>query len=237
MEAQITICITSCGRWDLLERTLKSLIRNWEAESPTDFFVFEDQNLTHEACQLFQESLSRLIIELNPNWPEVQVFYGRAGQIRAIDTLYAHLQTPYIFHCEDDWEFFKPGFIKPSIAILEENPKIMQVWIRGQNDRNGHPVIGQRHKTKSGYDYQILKTGYRRDWHGFSFNPGLRRVSDYENLFPNGYQEFAKFDPNNPLKSEITIGEIYMKAGFRAATLTTGHVKHIGTGRHVKLDL
>ncbi|MCQ5167817.1 hypothetical protein NE645_17870, partial [Roseburia hominis] len=37
------------------------------------------------------------------------------------------LITAYIFHCEDDWEFYRPGFVEDSRAILENKPEILQV--------------------------------------------------------------------------------------------------------------
>ena len=36
----------------------------------------------------------------------------RAGQIPAIDAAYAHVDTEFIFHCEDDWEFTSAGFVE-----------------------------------------------------------------------------------------------------------------------------
>lgn len=238
MKPEITICLTSCGRFDLLERTIKSLIMKWWYDAPKAFIIYEDQNLSNEVYEFLQECLDMMVIELAPNWPDVQIFYGRVGQIRAIDTLYSHVQTDYIWHQEDDWEFYQTGFIEKSLSILEERPDISQVWIRDQNDRNGHPIKGNRLKTKDGVDYYMMETHYRNVWHGFSLNPGLRRLSDYKRIFPNGYSAVCEFDPKNPLKSEQLIGREYMRAGMKAATLTTGHIRHIGgNGRHVNLPL
>jgi hypothetical protein len=35
----------------------------------------------------------------------------KVGQIKAIDMVYMWVETPYIFHFEDDWEFLAKGFI------------------------------------------------------------------------------------------------------------------------------
>ena len=32
-------------------------------------------------------------------------------QVPAIDQAYSLVETEWVFHCEDDWEFTKPGFI------------------------------------------------------------------------------------------------------------------------------
>ena len=138
-----------------------------------------------------------------------------------------------MFFQEDDWSFYKTGFIAQSMDILEANPKIMQVWIRAQNDRNGHPVTGVPRITPKKTRYQIMSSEYRGQWGGHSFNPGLRRLSDYKNTFPNGYAGVTEFNIKEPWKSEMEVGQVYKKAGFKAATLMQGYVKHLGNGRHI----
>ena len=65
--------------------------------------------------------------------------YG-CGQVKLIDQAYAQVDTPYIFHLEDDWEFHRPGFMEKSRAFLEADPKILLVWLRAWNDTSGHPL-------------------------------------------------------------------------------------------------
>ena len=45
----------------------------------------------------------------------------RLGQMKSIDKAYSEVDTEYIFHCEDDWKFFKNGFIEKSMKLLEED--------------------------------------------------------------------------------------------------------------------
>ena len=59
------------------------------------------------------------------------------GQVAAIDRAYGGVTSEYIFHCEDDWEFHATGLIEKSKVILENNPSILQVWLRGLADTNG----------------------------------------------------------------------------------------------------
>ena len=72
-------------------------------------------------------------------------------------------------------------------------------------------------------------------WHGFSFNPGLRRLSDYVSI--GGYGKHARFDFEVPWKAEQLIGEHYRRSGFYAAILCDGngegYVRHLGRGRRV----
>ena len=149
----------------------------------------------------------------------------RLGQIKSIDRAYSMVDTPYIFHCEDDWEFYRTGFIEESMKILETEPDIMQVWLRDRNDTNGHPIIWKE-------NYGIMKTNYKRTWHGFSFNPGLRRLSDYQKIAP--YSQHTEFNFKAPWESEIAIGKLYHQMGMKAAILPNGYVKHIGENRGIR---
>jgi len=229
-DQRITICLTSCGRWDLLESTLKSLVQFWDGPKPKALILKEDQTFDEFGFDAFCDALKRMVGDFCP----VDVWHGKHGQILSIDTIYSQVTTPYIFHCEDDWTFTKTGFIQKSLSILEENPMISQVWIREPNDRNGHPASGQVQKTSDGVKYQMMKTGYRGVWHGHSFNPGLRRLADYQKLFPNGMYSEIHWSPSNPLQAEQLVGKKYFKNGYRACTLLDGYVVHSGNGRHCK---
>ena len=231
MENQITITLTSCGRWDLLEKTIKSLVQFWDGPKPAKLLIYEDQELRVLHFSTLYGFISEWIGK--DSW-EFEIYHGKRGQISAIDFLYSKVKTPYIFHQEDDWETTKSGFIQKSLSILEEKPSIMQVWLRAPNDRNGHPCHGVAQKTTDGTKYHVLKTGYMGKWHGYSMNPGLRRLSDYQKLFPNGFASEIPWNPKNPLESEILVGRKFFKNGFRAATLLDGYCRHIGgNGRHV----
>jgi hypothetical protein len=223
--SKITICLTSCGRFDLLERTVKSLVENWDGPKPKLVRIHEDSGIIENRL-ICHNTVHRYLIDFAP----FVVLEEKFGQIGAIDSLYQFVETPYIFHCEDDFEFYKPGFIQPSIDILENNPNIMQVWLREPNDRNRHPATGKILQTPNRTKFQMLAHNYRSVWSGFSFNPGLRRLSDYQKVGP--YSNLTTFNPKSPLDSEIAVGQAYLRAGFRAATLLTGYCKHIGTGRH-----
>ena len=37
---------------------------------------------------------------------------NRQGQIKSVDYAYSMVETPYIFHLEDDWEFYESYFIE-----------------------------------------------------------------------------------------------------------------------------
>jgi len=151
----ITFALTSCGRPDLLERTLDSFFKY--NTYPIERYKIIDDSTTPE---MFEELVAKFPqIEWTFNWE-------RLGQSKSIDILYDDIDTEYIFHCEDDWEFQKSGFIEESLKFMGKDPMVIQAWLRGRNDTNGHPLI-------YGEEYDRLSFGYNGIWHGFSFNPVL----------------------------------------------------------------
>lgn len=209
--ADVTVVLTSCGRHDLLERTLASF-RTWNTDRRVaEIVVVEDgPGDPAEICRRHGARLIRL---------------GRScGQIAAIETGYAEVRTPYIFHLEDDWEFYRGGFIERSRAVLAVDPSTLCVWLRAWDDTNGHPL----HFTSAAEDFGVLAFGYRGKWHGFTFNPGLRRLSDYTAL--GSFRRILA----SPLKHEGQISQHYHALGYRAVILDrVGYVRHIGWDRRV----
>jgi hypothetical protein len=88
------------------------------------------------------------------------------GQVSSIDKAYAEVTTPYIMHCEDDWEFYRFGFVEASLEVLEKYDNILQVWIRAHHDTNGHPIV-----KLAQFDVATMSANY--EWCGFSWNRGV----------------------------------------------------------------
>jgi hypothetical protein len=72
-------------------------------------------------------------------------------------------------------------------------------------------------------------------WHGFSWNPALRRRREYDLL-----GSFTSLDPNGLKQTwevESAASEFYQKRAFFAAILADnngmGYVRHLGGGRRV----
>jgi hypothetical protein len=224
----VTVVLTSCGRPDLLARTLDSFFA-YNTYPIREFVVMEDGE---GVSALSDDERYR---RHNIRWLSTG---RRIGQMPTIDLAYRVVQTQYIFHCEDDWEFYAPGFIERSLAILERQPSILQVWIRALDDTNRHPMTERTYQA-DGIPYRIVQPGFDSGewgiWHGFAFNPGLRRRSDAALI-----DSFADLDPSRTKPSweiERQASEFYMRRGFLVATLADndgkGYVRHIGWGRRV----
>ena len=223
--------ITSCGRQDLLERTLDSFLR-YNTHPVKEFIIMEDGDGERNAA-LAQKYSHHPMRWRSTGW--------RVGQIAAIDRAYNGVTTEYVFHCEDDWEFYAAGFIEKSKLILENNPSILQVWLSGLADTNGHPMINFQ-LSSDGVEYRLLRhhhdTGEWGVWHGLSWNPGLRRMRDYQLL-----GSFGSLDPDTKKETwrvECEAGAFYQRQGFYAAVLAgnggDGCVRHIGRDRRVFRD-
>ncbi|MGJ1484633.1 hypothetical protein [Sphingobacterium multivorum] len=214
----ITFCLATCEREDLLFNTLQSF-KEYNSYNISKYIIIDD---TGGKFNKDKYSNAQRIVGGNLTWIHND---KRQGQIESIDKMYSIVKTPYIFHCEDDWEFFKPFFIHKSMEILNKNLFCIQVWLREFYDTNGHPLIFEDGIWKMQFNY--LKV-----WHGFSFNPGLRRLRDYK--FLQKYSHFSKFNSANPKRSEYIIGNVYKNMGYYAAILDEGFVRHSGKNRHVK---
>ncbi len=150
--------------------------------------------------------------------------WNREGQVKNIDRAYARVKTPYIFHLEDDWLFYRGDFIEHSIDILETYHTVFQVWLRAHNDTNGHPLVSLR-----SCPFLILDPDW--EWGGFSWNPGVRRLSDWERI--GGYMKYWEGTDN---KTERYLSHLYAAEGMAAAILPEpgGYVRHIGWGRSLQ---
>lgn len=214
MGNSITFVATSCGRHDLLRRTLHSFLEFADIV-PCRMIVCEDGQMT--------DSLLKLARDM-PNI-EFIVTGQRVGQLAAIDFAYCRINTPLVFHCEDDWEFYRTGFMAESLEALAANPKAVTLWLRDANDTNGHPYTHQAN------GWRRMIHGYNGLWHGFTWNPGLRRKADIPS---GGYGSIAKWDRKQPWNAEAQVGAFYKQHGCYALLAKQGYVRHIGEGRHVR---
>ncbi|MEZ5996961.1 MAG: glycosyltransferase [Hyphomonadaceae bacterium] len=206
-----TVVVTSCGRFDLLRETLKSLFAHMDRPAAR-ILVIEDS--ADHGVEAAVEGLG----------PPVEVIVNgvQLGQMRSIDKAYATVETPYVFHCEDDWEFFRSGFIAESFAILQARPDISMVGLRPRAELN--PLVRNLpSESIGGVACFAYDTTLHPEYFSYSFNPGLRRLADARAIGP-----FAA------IGHEADVSYAFKKAGFRIANLETPAVRHLGAGRHVE---
>jgi hypothetical protein len=228
---KVTFVLLSCGRLDLLEKTLNSFLRynNYPIER---YIIVEDSAdpVIYEQCK-----------ELNERFENIFEFIfneEKLGQTRSIDKAYQSVNTPYVFYCEYNWKFYASGFIQKSLSVLKDRPDILQTYIRPKTDGILNAIGQHVFFTKDGvpfrrvmpvsfYTGNILENGEQEvvyNYSGFSFNPGLKRIKDYNMLGSGGYYSFGL---------EHAIDAFYRDLGFFVVSVTNndmdGYVKHIGT--------
>jgi hypothetical protein len=209
----ISFVLTSCGRFDLLADTMTSFLAHNTAPI-AHYLVVEDSGDASVRDTLAGFDVN---IEVLANDPP-------CGQMKSIDRAYALVTTPYIFHCEDDWRFFRSGFIEESLPLLENIPDISAVLCRRAGQNPMHDMIARSVGVSRLADIEFRRPalGAHEFWGGYSFNPGLRRLADYR-----------RFGPFGDCRHEFDASVRFKRAGMGYAVLehpaceTTGRARHI----------
>jgi len=217
---KITFALTSCGRFKELKNTLQSFFKYNTA--PIDrYIIIEDSGdvkMKEKCIKLNKEYNNKFEFIFNPK---------RIGQISSIDNMYETIDTEYVFHCEDDWEFYNKGFIEKSMKILKSDDKILMTWLRELDDTNGHEVEEKIYNIED-IKFKRLSTFWREGWGGFSFNPGLRRLKQYYELKPYRRMKQQFWSPLKFPCPELELSMEYARRGYYATIMLEGSVKHTG---------
>ena len=213
MKEKMSFVLTSCGRIDLLDRTLKS------------FFKYNDYPL--EDLYLTEDSIDNDVYEhIEKKWKKkLNLLFNKnkKGQIQSIVDVYKLIKTPYIFHCEDDWVYTRKNFIKDSLKILEYDKKIIQVWLESKDSASRLDIFSYGPLIKyRGVSFRkvFCKEGW--EWGYFSFRPGVKRMKDY-NLI-GGYGNY---------KNELDIGVSYKQLGYYTVIIENPAVEDIGLDKTI----
>ena len=209
-----TLVVTSCDRHDLLEQTLRSFVE-YADQKPARTVIVEDSSRHRPAfIDDIRESLGGVLWLPNGK---------RLGQIVSIDRAYSEVNTPWIFHCEDDWKFLRTGFIEKSFDILGKYGAISTVSLRG--DEWCHPYYNDPR-----FPFKIAQPGWCGGWGGFTFNPGLRRKGDYTRI-GSSYGSVVSY-ARSGCDHELLLSKKYLDMGYYVAWAEDKpFVEHLGEGR------
>jgi len=205
------LAVTSCRRNDLLKITLESF-KKYADVAPENVYVIEDS-----------ENLSVADV-VRSIYPDATVINNipQLGQMRSIQKLYGYCKSEFVFHCEDDWEFFRAGFIKESLQLLRLHRQASLVSLRPRSELNPLEKKQPKLSTDDGLEYFLTDPNAHPEWFSYSFNPGLRRLNDLDMI-----GEIDQY----PSESEVSLA--FKQKGFYFAFLEEPAVRHIGGGRHV----
>ena len=230
MSKDVTLVITSCNRPTLLELTLQSFVK-FNTYPIARTIVIDDSGVigcNEGVLAAFREQLS------------IESIYNErnVGQVESIDRAYAMVTTPWIFHCEEDWEFTQPHFIEKSMRVFAQEPaaKIFTVWLRAHYD-SPHPIVVDT-KGRGFYEvsraFQMMWDNKLYTWSGVTFNPGLRRTSVCMEHHPYATRCFEDRERGGQV-GEYAVNTAYAREGYYGVILDdpSGHVRHIGWTQHV----
>lgn len=208
----VTAVITSCRRFDLLEKTLQSFL--------------EHNDYPLEELIIIEDSNDRGIYEVQPlldGVPHRIIFNdGNIGQIASIDKAYSQVKSEYVFHIEDDWIFTSRGVIGRAIEVLQKEPRASMVTVRDDADMPRY-VRSLKMRQAGTAIYKLAFPELHFRWYSFTFNPGLRRMKDYRTL-SGGYSAIG---------DEMAISHYYKLHKWDMAWMIGGGVKHAGDTRSV----
>lgn len=225
-ESDVTVVITCCDRIDLLQETLDSFFK-FNTYPIKQIIITEDAG---------NEEVYSVVPSNSKDFFTIIVNKEKLGQIKSIDKAYGIVDTPYVFHCEEDWYFYRKGFIEDSKAILEASSDIYQVRLRSfyHDIAKKYPfhTLGKEICVNHVTAYELLSN--KEKWQGFSFNPGLVRLSDYLNI-EGGYSSFLK-DKEYASNVESALSQYVKKQNGVVAILENDATVHIGYNRHIAND-
>ena len=231
---KVSFVMTACGRPDLMEKTLDSFFKF--NTYPIERYIITEDSMDPE---VFKEC-ERLNTKKYGNKLEFVFNNPKLGQSKSIDLAYGMIDTEYVFHCEEDWEFYDDEFIEQSLSILKADPQVLQAWIRPKSDKILNDIKPEIYEIAGVVVRDVLPKSFMvkgalpggkdlivKDYMGFSWNPGLKRMSDYR-LLKNGY---------SGISAEHMIDAFYRshKNGYKVVSISEndeqGFVRHIGWGR------
>ena len=211
-ESGVTLCLTSAGRPDLLEKTLSTLLPA-NASSFEDIFIIDDL-ASAECAQVVRSLCKKANLLLNE---------ARLGQLRSVDRMYRLVRTPFIFHCEDDWQFEPVPVVADSLKGLLAIHDASVICVRALDDLHAGSLVEAEFREIEGAQFWLRSITARPVWNGFTFNPCLLRHSLWEEHGP-----YAKYP------AEDAISEHMKSCGLRVVQLAGGGCRHIGLRRSVK---
>ncbi len=206
----VSLVITSCGRFDLLEKTLDSFFEY-------NTFPIKKIIITEDSTE--GKKLEKVLSKYKNQNFKMIINEKRLGQMKSIDKAYSEVDTEYIFHCEDDWKFFKNGFIEKSMKLLEEDEKILIVGGRAKKEFKEGYFFDEEYIDKDGEKYYNVADEI------FTYNPGLRRKKDMD--------LFGKHEKLEGQRYEEVLSDFYKEKGYKLVFLKEPFVEHIGNKRHV----
>lgn len=173
---EVTLFITSCGRPELLKKTLSSFV-HYNTYPIKEVILCEDSGV--DGCVDFAKSILPY---------STMIYYNkqRIGQLKTIEKYTQLIKTDYVFHLEDDYEFFDSGFIELSFKILESDKNISQVLLEDEQHRYPKVNINNPlcYKVMTNESWETNSNYGDGPMSCFSWRPSLKRAEIQRTRMP-----------------------------------------------------
>lgn len=216
----VTLFITSCGRPKLLEQTLRSFVK-YNTYPIFEVILCEDSGINGIADFAKDILPYPIIFCYNEN---------RIGQMKTIEKYTKLIKTDYVFHLEDDYEFFDYGFIELSFKILNSDPKISQVLLEDEQHTFPKVDIGNSLCFKLMTNHPHEKNANNGDGPltVFSWRPSLKKIEIQKLRMP-----YKEWDDEYTILLEINKLGYYSVITKNQINKRLGFCTHIGKNFHI----
>lgn len=219
----VTFSITTCKRFDLFEKTMNSFLNCCEDLFLISHWICVDDNSSVDDRRKMKEK-----------YPFFQFFFKteeQKGHANSMNIIVSNLQTPYVFHIEDDWMFYYPKpYISQCLDVLNSDEKYGQCLLNKNYAETSSDVSikgGIFKKTKNNviffeheHKLQDTREGYGASyWPHYSLRPSMLKSSIF--VKTGGYHINAEH-------FEREFANRYTTAGFVSTFLPGMSCKHIG---------
>ena len=167
--AKLTVVLTSCGRFDLLEETVASFLKHFD----TDRIVF-----CRRRWRCRRSRPLRFKIPASRNARE-----RAQARANAFDRCALCIgANAYVAHLEDDWKFSGGVDLDKVVRFLEARPDVSVVCIGYRLDERFKQCA--RKTTQDGIDYWVWDLDAHPKWFSYSFNPSVGRLALWSEIGP-----------------------------------------------------
>lgn len=227
----ITFSITTCKRFDLFEKTMNSFLNCCTDVHMIDHWLCVDDNSSEEDR-----------IKMKQKFPFFEFIFKNnkdKGHSRSMNIIYQKLKTPFLFHMEDDWQFFhKSNYMTQCLDVLCQSDNIGQCLINknySETEKDFVILGGKKAMSEKGnvfFIHEYCVTDEQKDdfiirngsgmnchyWPHFSFRPSMIKRVVFEKI--GAFNEQAEH-------FEMEYAYRYVKT-FVSAFLPSIHCLHIG---------
>ena len=140
------------------------------------------------------------------------------------------IKTPYVFHLEDDYEFFDSGFIELSFRILDSDTKISQVLLEDEQHSYSKVDINNPlcYKVMTNKPNEINANNGDGPLTVFSWRPSLKRIEIQKLRMP-----YQPWDDEYTIQLKVNKIGMYSVITKNIKDGKKGFCTHIGKNYHV----